>query len=119
MSKQLQETSLTTRTARAGLAAGTYWRGLDQDIHLGYRRSKRGGRWLVRWYEGGRKYRQRVIGVADDVIAAGNLDFAAASKAARELVVGARNKTQAAAMPRGPIVKEAVESYSQHSRSPR
>jgi integrase len=111
MSKQLQETTLTTRSARASLKEGTYWRGLDQDIHLGYRRSKRGGRWLVRWYEGQGKYRQQVLGVADDVVAAGNLDFASASRAARELVVSARCEQQASSAQKGQTVREAVEAY--------
>jgi len=111
MSKQLQETGLSTRSARASLKEGTYWRGLDQDIHLGYRRSNRGGRWLVRWYVGKGKYRQQVIGVADDVVAAGNLDFASASRAARELVVSARSEQQASSAPRGQTVREAVEAY--------
>lgn len=60
-----------------------HWRGLDPDIHLGYRKGKRGGRWLVRWYTGDQQYQQGTIGTADDLIAEGNLSFEEASRIAR------------------------------------
>jgi len=68
MSQTLKEAPLTTRNARAKLDLGLYWRGVDPDIHLGYRKGKRGGRWLVRWYEGKGVYRQHAIGTADDAL---------------------------------------------------
>ncbi len=36
-------------------------------MHIGYRKSKAGGVWLVRW-RNGRGYKQEAIGTADDVI---------------------------------------------------
>jgi integrase len=64
----------------------------------------------VRWYEGKGKYKQQVLGVADDVIAAGNLDFAAASKVGREVVAAARRERVALPAP-GPTVGDAVRAY--------
>jgi len=72
MSKTLVDAKLTTPTARERLPPGLHWRELDPDVHLGYRKAKRAGRWLVRWRQKGR-YRQSVIGTADDVMTADGL----------------------------------------------
>lgn len=106
MSQTLKESQLTTRSARLALPAGTHWRGIDPDTHLGYRKGRRGGRWFVRWYTGSGKYAQATIGTADDVLAEGTLSFEAAVKAAR-IVVIARRKAAIAAKA-GPIVTVAV-----------
>ena len=73
------------RTERKRLAEGIYWRGIDPDVHLGYRKGKRGGVWLVRWYLGG-GYRQRKLGTADDEFSQGTLDYSQAVRTAREVV---------------------------------
>jgi integrase len=111
MSKNLQETQLSSRSARQSLPEGTYWRGLDANVHLGYRRGKRGGKWLVRWYLSAGKYKQAPLGVADDTIAAGNLDFQAASKAARELVSEYRNRPSQDTLVEVVTVGQAVHEY--------
>ena len=110
MARTLVEAPLTTRNARAGLPIGLHWRGLDPEVHLGYRKGKRGGVWLVRWRHG-TGYRQAPLGTADDSVREGNLDFTAASKAAREHVEHAR--ATAAAEAAGPVltVRLAVEAY--------
>lgn len=66
MSKTLNEAALSTPNARKALPEGNHWRGLNADVHLGYRKQKRGGRWMVRWYRGDQKYKQTSIGTADD-----------------------------------------------------
>lgn len=111
MPKNLREAPITTRASRANLTPGVHWRLLDPDTHLGYRKAKRGGRWLVRSYEGDGAYRQQTIGTADDVISEGTLTFEAACKAAREAVV--RGRRAAAATAAGPAVtvRDAVHSY--------
>ena len=68
MARTLKEAPLTTRNARAGLPSGLHWRGLDPEVHLGYRKGKRGGVWLVRWRHGP-GYRQAPLGTADDSLA--------------------------------------------------
>lgn len=110
MAKTLKEAPITTRNARSNLPPGLHWRGLDTEVHLGYRKGKRGGVWLVRWRHG-KGYRQTSVGTADDTIKVGTLDYAAASKAGREIVEKAR--LEAAAEAEGPAltVRRAVETY--------
>lgn len=111
MPQVLREAPLSTRTARCALKVGVHWRSVDPDIHLGYRKGKRGGRWLARWYDGAGRYCQTTLGTADDVIDEGNLSFHAAVNAARDAVVAAR---QAAALAKaGPIVTvhSALDAY--------
>src|SRR5438876_8295182 len=69
MSKTLAEAQITTAKARSRLELGVHWRRLDAEAHLGYRKGKRGGVWLVRWrnhHEGG-NYRQTSVGITNDI----------------------------------------------------
>ena len=69
MARSVADTKLSTRTGRLQLAARgkPYYRELEQGLHLGYRRLKRGaGRWVARVYVGNEQYRAEVIGTADD-----------------------------------------------------
>jgi hypothetical protein len=94
MAKTLKEAQLTTRNARQKLAAGVHWHGIDPEVHLGYRKGKRGGVWLVRW-RAGTGYRQDGLGTADDAIVEGTLSYLDARKAARGRVEKARRDAQA------------------------
>lgn len=111
MAKTVNEAKLATRTARAGLPEGIHFRSIDENVHLSYRRGKRGGTWGLRVYCGDGQYRRERLGVADDIIEEGNLTFDAAVKAARAKVTAWRKKEAARAA--GPIatVRSAVESY--------
>ncbi len=113
MSRTLIEAPLTTRNARARLAAGLYWRALDETVHLGYRRGKRSGSWLVRWrHDAG--YRQAPLGAADDTLDADGaltLNFAQASSAARDLVERRRANAEFEASGPVPSVKSVCETY--------
>jgi len=111
MAGALKEAQLTTRNARAKLAAGLYWRQLDADLHLGYRKGAKGGRWLVRWYIGDGNYHRQVIGITDDVLAQGNLSFDQASRKARELVAKRRAFSDPDDQPLLDTVRTAVEEY--------
>jgi hypothetical protein len=111
MSKTLIEAPITTRRARSGLAIGVHWRGLDPDIHLGYRKGKRGGRWLVRWYGGAQQYQQETIGTADDLIGEGNLSFEEASRLARQKVAEARLAAEKALLGPTITVGSAIDAY--------
>jgi integrase len=110
MAQTLSESPVTTRNARAGLPVGLHWRRIDAETHLGYRRGKRAGVWLVRW-RAGKGYKQAPLGTADDALKAGTLSFEAAMKAARELVEKERRDAAAAAA--GPVltVCSAIEAY--------
>lgn len=110
MAKTLLEAPITTRAARSNLPSGVHWRGIDNQVHLGYRKSKHGGVWLVRWrHRAG--YRRADVGVADDHLKAGTLDFDAAVRKARKLVEQARMEAKAAAEGLPLAVRLAVETY--------
>lgn len=113
MAGSLREERLSTRGVRAGLPLGLHWRGIDVDIHLGYRKGKRGGRWLVRYYIPHRRtYQQFVLGVADDVMSQGTLTFDAAVKLARQKVAEIRAPETAVAIPdKKPTVRASIERY--------
>ncbi|WOS64256.1 tyrosine-type recombinase/integrase [Sinorhizobium fredii] len=111
MAKILKEAQITTRNARSKLPQGIHWKGIDPDVHIGYRKGKRGGGvWLVRW-RSGIGYRQKPLGTADDEIAEGTLDFNAAVRAAKKRVEEARAEARAAA--EGPVltIRFVVEAY--------
>jgi hypothetical protein len=93
-----------------------HWRRLDAEAHLGYRKGRQSGTWLVRWrnHDEGGNYKQAQVGVANaisDEPADGILTFEQAVGAAREGV--ARAGTEAASQAAGPApaVRSAVESY--------
>lgn len=69
MGRQVRDSRIDTRDARLKLKPRKepYWRLIHEGLHLGYYRGARGGKWLVR-KEGGAKYRQAVLGLADDVV---------------------------------------------------
>lgn len=112
MAKTLNEAKIAGRTDRKRLpVGGPYWRGIDPDVHLGYRKGKRGGVWLVRWRHG-EGYRQRKLGTADDELREGTFDYDAAVRTARDVVTADRQHERAKA--EGPIltVRIAVETYA-------
>ena len=90
MARTVRDAALESRTARARLKVRgkPFYRTLDAGLHLGYRKSKGTGRWLVRLYLGEQKYRLAALpGVADDVQDAdgvGVLSYAQAQAKARE-----------------------------------
>jgi integrase len=112
MTRRLVESPITTRSARAALPIGLHWRGIDHDIHLGYRKGRAGGRWLVRWYQQANKgYKRIELGDADDVFDVGTLDYRAATQAAVAAVSQARKKLVADAVGPVPTVRLSVEGY--------
>lgn len=116
MPRTLLEAPLTTPTARRALKPGEkpYWRKLDAEVHLGYRKKSREGCWLVRWRNRVGQYRHDEVGVADDAMPADGenvLNFNQASSRARAIVVQRRADETAAAA--GPVltVRTAVDEY--------
>lgn len=110
MAKTLKEAAITTRNARSRLPAGVHWKGIDPEVHLGYRKARHGGVWLVRW-RNGIGYRQQPLGTADDALKEGALDYNAAVRSARASVEAARAEAKATA--EGPLLTVclAVEAY--------
>lgn len=115
MPKSLTESQITTRASRANLTIGVHWRQLDPDTHLGYRKGKRGGRWLVRIYNGSGGYKQETIGTADDIISTGTLSYDDASRLARQTVVSTRKLSAIEAAGPVPTVLSAITSYIERS----
>ncbi|WP_349321068.1 tyrosine-type recombinase/integrase [Asticcacaulis sp. MM231] len=93
------------------LTEGLHWRQLDPDTHLGYRKGKRGGRWLLRYYVGSGTYRQQTIGTADDIISEGTFTYDEACRLARRKVIEARQLVAIQAAGPVPTVKTAIASY--------
>jgi integrase len=102
---------LTTRNSRAALPVGIYWRIIDPGIQLGYRKRELGGRWLVRWYVGSKKYRQRTLGAADDARLTHKIEFEAASKLARATALLNLNAIQTTEYSTPLTVRSVVEDY--------
>jgi integrase len=102
MARTVRDQNLETRSARGRLKPSPkpYYRTIDPGLHLGYRRGKNGGRWVVRWYVGEQDYKTETIATADDIADADDvaiLNFAQAQRVARE--IRARAARIAAGMP--------------------
>ena len=113
MGRRLHEATITTRNARAALPIRLHWRAIDPDVHLGYRKGKSGGGWIVRW-RSGPGYRQAPLGTADDVLdadGANTFSYAQAASACRSHVTKTRYDDRAAAEGPTPSVKTACEDY--------
>jgi len=95
VAKTVRDAKLDSRAAREKLkrAPKPYFRALDSGLHLGYRKGKSGGKWVVRRYLGGEQYTVETIGTADDIQDADGktiLNFSQAQAAARERAQEAR-----------------------------
>jgi integrase len=102
VARTVRDQNLETRSARSRLKPSPkpYYRTIDPGLHLGYRKGKIGGRWVVRWYVGDRDYKTETVANADDVTDADGvaiLNFAQAQGVARE--IRARAARIAAGMP--------------------
>jgi integrase len=89
VAKTVRDSKMDSRAAREKLkrAAKPYYRALDSGLHLGYRKGKSGGKWVVRRYVGDEKYVVETIGTADDIQDADGskvLNFSQAQAKARE-----------------------------------
>lgn len=87
MARTVRDANLETRTARGRLkpSGKPYWRALDPGLHLGYRKGKTGGKWVLRRYDG--SYTVETIGTADDKDDADGVavvDYVQAQQKARE-----------------------------------
>jgi integrase len=121
MARTVRDAKLESRTARAALRASAkpYYRAIDEGLHIGYRKGKTAGKWVMRRHVGGKSvYEVETIGTADDTIDADGavvLSFSHAQAIARQrFVEGERAKSGLQAQPTGPFtVRQAIESYLQ------
>ena len=69
MARRIRDPKLETPTARDKLQLSGkpyYGRPLAEGLHLGYRKNRSGGKWVVRRYLGDEKYVVETIAAADD-----------------------------------------------------
>jgi integrase len=118
MARTVRDAKLETRTARSALkpAGKPYYRAIDEGLHLGYRKGKTGGKWVVRRYIGDQSYEVATIGTADDTLDADGaviLSFAQAQAEARKRFT--EGKREAAGLPATQaspyLVRDAISDY--------
>ncbi len=104
----VKEPGIRSREERRKQNEGQHWADLTGGLHLGWKRGKRGGKWLARVYVGDQKYRRIKIGTADDEATANGLTVLNFAQAAAL----ARKKQVEAAQPAGPLtVRDAFDQY--------
>jgi integrase len=110
MAKRVRDTDLENRAARSKLKVSgkPYYKVIGQGLHVGYRKGKRAGMWVVRRYAGASSYVVETIGEADDYADADGdkvLTFWQAQDEARKIA-------GTPARPTGPFkVKDAIADY--------
>src|SRR4051812_34071898 len=90
MAKRVRDAQLESRASRDKLKARgrPYYRSIGHGLHLGYRRGKNGGSWVVRQYLGDQYYKVETVAYADDKLDADGqrvLNFWQAQEHARGL----------------------------------
>jgi integrase len=110
MARRVRDSSLETRTARAKLKVQgkPYYKVIGSGLHIGYRKGKRVGKWVVRRYLEDGQYAVETIATADDYEDADGvevLDYWQAQDEARKLAARPRRRNGAYK------VKDAVADY--------
>jgi hypothetical protein len=77
MARRIRDKVLDSRDARRDLKprGEPYWRSIGKGLHLGYRKGKRGGVWVLRRYQGERGYQTETFAIADDTEDANGTDI--------------------------------------------
>ena len=114
--RRVRDSGLETRTARAKLKARgkPYYKEIGKRVHLGYRKGKVEGKWVVRTYTGSGYVTDTIANaVADDIVDADGthvLTFFQAQDKAREIAKKSSKYI-------GPYrVRDAWEDYRLHAR---
>ncbi len=113
MARRVRNTNLETRTAREKLkqAGKPYYAAIGPGLHIGYRKNKSGGRWVVRLYDDEKRtYQVKTLAAADDVLDADGvtvIDFWQAQE-----MVRAKARQQHDEYRAGPYrVRDAINDY--------
>lgn len=90
MARRVRDASLESRAARGKLKpqGKPYYKAIGEGLHLGYRKGKVEGKWVVRRYAGDQSYITDTIATADDIEDADGdqvLNFWQAQEKAREI----------------------------------
>jgi integrase len=116
MARTVNDAKLGTRTARAALkpSGKPYFRAIEEGLHLGYRKGKTAGKWVMRRYHNG-AYVVEAIGTADDTIDPDGdiiLSFADAQTKARQRFVECKREAAGHPAVSGPYtVADAISDY--------
>lgn len=111
----MSNAAITTPNARKKLKAQgrPHYRLIHKGLHLGYRKSKGSGRWVMRLYLGGGEYKHKTIATADDGVEANGhdvLSFAQAQERIRETANEVLADTDGRVY--GPLtVRKALDEY--------
>lgn len=117
MARTVRDANLESRSARSRLKASgkPYFRAIDAGLHLGYRKGRKGGKWVMRWYKGEQEYAVETIGTADDVIDADGatiLTFSQAQALARKLFVQRQRVAAGLSTDTGPYtIERCIDDY--------
>ena len=110
MAKRVRDADLETRSARSKLKVQgkPYYKVIGPGLHVGYRKGKRAGMWVVRRYAGASSYVVETIAEADDYADANGSEVLTFWQAQDE----ARKMAGAPARSSGPYkVRDAIADY--------
>ena len=102
MARRIKDKDLDSRDARAKLKARgkPYWaKPIGKGLHLGYRKNKVGGTWVVRCYIGEQKYKTETIGQTDDLEDANGTDVLSFGRRKRRLASPVPARASSAPIP--------------------
>ena len=108
MARRVKDRNIDSREARTRLKprGKPYWRSIGRGLHLGYRRNRASGVWVIRRYVGDQTYSVETFAQADDLEDANGIDivdFWQAQEVARQFRPGARVGAY--------TVKQAIDDY--------
>jgi integrase len=108
MARRVRDRTIDSREARRKLKVSgkPYWRAIGRGLHVGYRKGKTSGVWVIRRYLGNQTYQVETIAEADDVLDANGvevLDFWQAQEVARQVRQSPRRGNY--------TVRDAVNAY--------
>jgi integrase len=116
VARTVRDANLETRTSRSRLkpAGKPYYRAIDEGLHVGYRKGKTSGKWVMRRYTGS-TYIVETIATADDTLDADGaeiLTFSQAQAIARDRFVEERRVAAGLPTKGGPYtVRLCVNEY--------
>jgi len=117
MARIRKSANLGTREARSALRARQepYWHRIEQGLFIGYRKSKAGGRWIVRRYRteaahGESRYSEKALALADDHRKADGLEVLDFGQAQRKILTEAAEQAIEASG-QNYTVADAVRDY--------
>jgi hypothetical protein len=116
VAKTVRDSRFDSRAVREKLkpSGKPYFRPLELNLHLGYRKGKHGGKWVMRRYVGAEKYAVETIGAADDFADADGVEiltFHQAQTKARERAQALAEDERIASLGPALTVRNAIEEY--------